>query len=355
MEKQGISKLIPGENEQVTKYLERVEENKEYYVPYSVSYLSNYNVKYYTKNNICQIALEYEVPNGDNTTKQRLILATAPIEKGAETQPMVHSIVEGMVTEITEFSSERNFVEQIAKMQNLGWQVTNEGIDIMQVKKRDTPTEIKRTKFTQDERQTINPEDIKENREAHYERLEEEFIGDIESYIVDGYRDLPQNFTDEELNNKRQEVLEYWEAKKEGKLDQTKLLPAIFTTMHPMSESKINNVMETVYRKKLNEYISKLPEEEIEGLPKQSNLIDQYLEQREIYSKIRDNSKDDDQIKTAKDCYRLTIRDIEASVEAKRAINREQVRGNVDKNLGIAKEAKEEYVEEHIEDEIEIG
>lgn len=350
-QRKGISKIIPSENEKATKYLERVEENKEYYVPYSVSYLSDYKVKYYTKNNICQIALEYEIPDGDNTTKQRLILATAPIAKGAETQPEVQSTIEGIVTEITEFSSKRNFIEQIAGIQNLGWQVTNEGIDIMQVLKHDRPTEIKRTKFTQDERQTIKPEDIEENRESHYARLEEEFIGDIESYIVDGYKDLEQDSLDENSKKRKQEVLEYWNGKKKGELDTSKLLPTIFATMRPMAESKINNLMEKVYAKKLNEYISEMPEDEIEGLPKQKELIEQYLEQRQEYAKARDNNE----MEKPDANYKATIMDIEAFIEAKRQLKREETRGEVDRYLGTSKEEKEEYVEENIEDEIEIG
>lgn len=354
-QRKGISKIIPSENEKATKYLERVEENKEYYVPYSVSYLSDYNIKYYTKNNICQIALEYEVPNGEETTKQRIVLATAPIAKGATTQPEVQSTIEGIVTEITEFSSKRNFIEQIAGIQSLGWQVTNEGIDIMQVLKHDRPTEIKRTKFTQDERQTIKPEDIEENRETHYARLEEEFIGDIESYIVNGYKDLEQDSLDEDTKKRKQEVLEYWNGKKKGEIDPSKLLPAIFSTMRPMAESKINNLMENVYSKKLNEYISKIPEDEIEGLPKEKEVIEQYLKQRQEYAKTRDNAKDNNGMKNAGVNYRSTVMDIEAFVETKRQLKREETRGEVNRYLGIGKEEKEEYVEEHIEDEIEIG
>lgn len=355
----GISNILPQEGQNITNYINTIgEEKKEYFVPFSASYLKypdnvknalkrdgkelkDARINYFTKNGIGQLTLEYNVLVGEEITPQRLVLAIGEINEGAETtRGDVQEIMKRLLLTAKNYSQVDGFETYAARIQKLGWTVTNECIDIAGISKQDGEVDVKRTIFTQDERMNITKEDIEQNQKDHFSRMEGHFSSTIEKYIIEGYKALSVPTWNEKLVAKKKDIMEYAESKKKGKVDKTRLLGAAFSNMVPVAEAEHNYIIERAYGKSINSYLEPLPNTgEIE-----KTYIKTYLEIREEYLRTHDEGS---KAKLQDFLSKLSTR-----LELIRRDSRKDTRKAVAARLGTE---IQKYKEEDIETERKLG
>lgn len=355
----GISNILPQEGQNITNYINTIgEEKKEYFVPFSASYLKypdnvknalkrdgkelkDARINYFTKNGIGQLTLEYNVLVGEEITPQRLVLAIGEINEGAETtRGDVQEIMKRLLLTAKNYSQVDGFETYAARIQKLGWTVTNECIDIAGISKQDGEVDVKRTIFTQDERMNITKEDIEQNQKNHFSRMEGQFSSTIEKYIIKGYKELSVPTCNVELEAKKKEIMQYEQSKKKGKVDKTRLLGAAFSNMVPVAETEHNYIIERAYGKSINSYLEPLPDTgEIE-----KTYIRTYLEIREEYLRTHDEGS---KAKLQDFLSKLSTR-----LELIRRDSRKDTRKAVAARLGTE---IQKYKEEDIETERKLG
>lgn len=356
-----ISNMLPQEGQNITNYINTImanEERKEYFVPFSASFLKypdtlknalkkdgkdlkDARINYFTKNGIGQLTLEYNVLDGEEITPQRLVLAIGEINKGAETtRGDVQEIMKRLLLTAKNYSQVENFESYAARIQKLGWTVTNECIDISGISKQDGQVDVKRTIFTQDERMNITKEDIEQNQKDHFSRMEGQFSSTIEKYIIEGYKALSVPTRNEKLGAKKKDIMEYADSKKKGKVDKTKLLGAAFSNMVPVAETEHNYIIERAYGKSINSYLESLPDTgKIE-----KTYIRTYLKIREEYLRTHDEGS---KAKLQEFLAKLSTR-----LELIRSDSRKDIRNAVAVRLGTE---IQKYKEEDIETERKLG
>lgn len=366
----GISNILPQSGQKTTDYMNRIEEANEekinYYVPYSARYLkysdslkkskglTDAKINLFTKNGSGQITLEYDVPNEEGVTHQRLVIATAELRKGAENQHEILKVMKNMLSQMKEFSKlePEQFVRYATKMQRLGWSVTNECIDIAQMTKQDPETEIKRTKFTQEERIHITSEDIE--LDSHKSRLESQFIKQIKLFMVEGYRELYIDPEAVEVKKRREEVIQYVK----GTIKPEKKLAQAFENMHLARESKANYIIERVHGNTIGKYLDDLPDK---GRIKKED-IETYLQVREEYAKqnfgknvsqlaAESDKKDKDIV--AEDALETFLTELDEKIESQREQKRVKVREFISERI-LRGEELEDYTSEDIYEEAQI-
>lgn len=355
----GISNILPQEGQNITNYINTIgEEKKEYFVPFSASYLKypdnvknalkrdgkelkDARINYFTKNGIGQLTLEYNVLVGEEITPQRLVLAIGEINEGAETtRGDVQEIMKRLLLTAKNYSQVDGFETYAARIQKLGWTVTNECIDIAGISKQDGEVDVKRTIFTQDERMNITKEDIEQNQKNHFSRMEGQFSSTIEKYIIEGYKELSVPTWNVGLEAKKKEIMQYEQSKKKGKVDKTRLLGAAFSNMVPVAETEHNYIIERAYGKSINSYLEPLPDTgEIE-----KTYIRTYLEIREEYLRTHDEGS---KAKLQDFLSKLSTR-----LELIRRDSRKDTRKAVAARLGTE---IQKYKEEDIETERKLG
>lgn len=356
-----ISNKLPQDGQNITNYINTIgEEKKEYFVPFSTSYLKysdtirnalkklgkdlkDARINYFTKNGIGQLTLEYNVFDGENITPQKLVLAIGEMNEGTEaTRGQVQEIMKMLLLTAKNYSQIEGFENYVARTQKLGWTVTNECIDIAGITRQDGEVDVKRTIFTQDERMNITKEDIEKNQKEHFSRMEGQFGKTIEKYIIEGYKGLSVPTWNEKLLAKKKEIMDYERSKKKGKVDETKLLGAAFLNMVPVAETEHNYIIERAYGKNINKYLESLPDTgEIE-----KSYITTYLEIREEYLRTRD---DESKAKLQDFLSRLSIR-----LELAKGDSRKDIRKVAAAKLGKEIEIQG-YEEENIETERKLG
>lgn len=357
-----ISNMLPQEGQNITNYINTInianEERKEYFVPFNASFLKypdtlknalkkdgkdlkDARINYFTKNGIGQLTLEYNVLDGEEITPQRLVLAIGEINEGAETtRGDVQEIMKRLLLTAKNYSQVENFESYAARIQKLGWTVTNECIDISGISKQDGQVDVKRTIFTQDERMNITKEDIEQNQKAHFSRMEEQFSSTIEKYMIEGYKELSVPTWNEKLVAKKKDIMEYADSKKKGKVDKTRLLGAAFSNMVPVAETEHNYIIERAYGKSINSYLEPLPDTgEIE-----KTYIRTYLKIREEYLRTHDEGS---KAKLQEFLAKLSTR-----LELIRSDSRKDIRNAVAVRLGTE---IQKYKEEDIETERKLG
>lgn len=361
MDYRGISRILPKDGQNTKSYINEIdlanEERKEYFVPYSANYLKysdavkntlknegkelkDARINYYTKNGVGQLTLEYNVLAGEDITPQRLVLAIGEINEGAETtRGDAQEIMKRLLLTAKNYSQVEGFEIYVAKIQKLGWIVTNECIDIAGISRQDGEFDIKRTIFTQDERINITKKDIEQNQNSHFSRVEGQFSNTIEKYVIDGYKGLSVPKWNAKLEAKKKEVMEYAQSKKKGNVDKTKLLGVALSNMMPVAETEHNYIIERAYGKSINSYLEPLPDTgEIE-----KTYITTYLEIREEYLRTHDEK--------SKAKLLEFIEKVDRRTEFQRGDKRRELRERVAAVIGNVKE----YQEEDIETERKLG
>lgn len=359
----GISNILPKERQNTTDYMNKIEEvSKEkinYYVPYSANYLKysdklkNENeelkdatINLFTKEGDGQITLEYDVLDGEKVIHQRLVLATGELKKGANTQQDVIRTMKEMLSNMKAFSKieAKQFARYATIMQRLGWSVTNECIDIAQMSKQDNETEIKRTKFTQDERINMKPEDMEQ--ESHRLRLELQMIENIKSFIIDGYKKLYIDPEAVEVKTRREEVIQY----AKGTIKPEKMLAVAFANLEPIAQMQANYVIEGVYAKTIKKYLDDLPDK---GKIEKKDIAAYYLV-REDYAKRQfgNTIKKDQDRGTAEQIVLNFLTRLDKKVETKREQKRQEVREYVAER--IVSGELDDYVTEDVKKEAQI-
>lgn len=355
-----ISNILPQEGQNITNYINTIgEEKKEYFVPFSASYLKypdnvrnalkkdgkdlkDARINYFTKNGMGQLTLEYNVFDGENITPQKIVLAIGEMNEGTETtRHEVQEIMKGLLLTAKSYNQIEGFEKYVARIQKLGWTVTNEAIDIAGISKQDGEFDIKRTIFTQDERMNITKEDIEQNKKDHLIRTEGQFSKTIEKYMIEGYKGLSVPTLNVELAAKKKQIMDYEQSKKKGKVDKTKLLDAAFLNMVPVSETEHNYIIERTYGKSINSYLQALPDTgEIE-----KSYITTYLEIREECLRVH-NDKSEAKLQDF-------LSTLSTRLEIARSDRRKDTRIAVATRLGI--EEVQRYEEEDIETERKLG
>lgn len=366
MDIRGISKILPKAGQNTTSYINSIdlanEERTEYFVPFSANYLKysdavkntlkkagkdlkDARINYFTKNGIGQLTLEYNVFDGENITPQKLVLAIGEMNEGAEAKRGdVLETLKKLLKAAKDFSKVENFDKSAAKIEKLGWTVTNECMDIVGVSKPDGVVDIKRTIFTQQERENVTREDIEKNQKDHFYRIEAQFINSIQTYIIDGYETLSVPMGNVNLSTKKKEVMKYKQSRNKGEVDEKTILGATFTKMNPLIETE-SPAPETVAtdricRKVINGCLESLPDTgEIEQA-----YIQAYLQLRKEYMEAADKTK-------AKARLQDFIEKADKRIEFQRADKRRELREYVKKVVGNVKR----YQEEDIETERRLG
>lgn len=139
----------------------------------------------------------------------------------------------------------------IANLQAMGWEITNEGLDIFARTRTNTPREIKRTMFLKDEK-FISDAEKKENTERHYSNYdyykieEENLMIHISDYLRDVYTSIPysdiQKVSDieqrEQLEEKLTKMIRYCTEYDKGITEKsTNLFSQIFTKTKSIKET----------------------------------------------------------------------------------------------------------------------
>lgn len=369
MDIRGISRVLPKDGQNITNYINCIdlanEERTEYFVPFSANYLKysdavkntlkragkdlkDARINYFTKNGIGQLTLEYNVFDGENITPQKLVLAIGEMNEGKETtRREVQEIMKNLLLTAKNYSQVEGFEKYMARIQKLGWTVTNECIDIAGVSKPDGVVDIRRTNFTQQERENITREDIEQNQKDHSYRVEAQFINSIQTYIIDGYEALSVPMGNANLSAKKKEVMKYKQSRNKGEVDEKTLLGATFTKMNPLIEigslTPLTAVAERACRKVINNCLESLPDTgEIE-----QTYIKSYLQLREEYT----GAKEDTSKAKAKARLQEFIEKADKRIELQRADKRKELREYVESVVGNVKE----YQEEDIETERKLG
>lgn len=360
-----ISKILPQEGQNITNYINAIsEEKKEYFVPFSANYLKypdtvrnalkkdgkdlkDARINYFTKNGIGQLTLEYNVFDGENITPQKLVLAIGEMNEGTETtRGQVQEIMKMLLLTAKNYSQIEGFENYVARIQKLGWTVTNECVDIAGISRKDGEVDVKRTIFTQDERMNITKEDIEQNQKDHFSRIERHFGKTIEKYIIEGYKGLSVPTWNVELTAKKKEIMDYEQSKKKRKVDERTMLGATFTKMNPLFETESialsTVVMDKVYRDTINKYLEGLPDTgEIE-----KTYITTYLQIREEYLKTHDEN--------SKAKLQDFLSTLSTRLELARGDKRKDIRKVAAAKLGKEIEIQG-YEEENIETERRLG
>lgn len=247
---------------------EQLEKKKQalqnYYVPYDASFLEQgFEVDVFTteRGRKTQLALKYSVneqpqtivlANG-NTGKLNIDATKKQLNKFFSIELKKYATLDGLEPE--------RYIEYI---QEMGWKVTPEGLDVFSRTRSDYEVEIKRTEFTNQELENLKSEDIEQNGKEHRLRREWQIIHSISEYIKDGYKQV--SFEDIKklgigskeagnLKQKYQEVIQYEKCE-----DTDNRLSQIFATFRPMSLST-NSIQDEVnnYIQPIREYIRQIP------------------------------------------------------------------------------------------------
>lgn len=362
----GISNILPKDEQNTTDYMNRINEaNQEkinYYVPYSANYLKysdklkeeneglkDAKINLFTKEGDGQITLEYDVLDGEKVIHQRLVLATGELRKGADNQSKAVKMMQDMLSKMKDFSSLGNEFNKYATiMQRLGWSVTNECIDIAQMSKQDNETEIKRTKFTQDERINMKPEDMEQG--SHRLRLELQTIANIKSFIIEGYKNLYIDPEAVEVKTRKEEVVQY----AKGTIKPEKMLAIAFRELKPIAQTQSNYVMERAFAKTVNKYFDDIPDK---GNIEKKDIAAYYLV-REEYAKRQfgnaikqDQDKDEEKVSAEQILLNFLTR-LDKKTETKREQKRQEVREFVSNR--IVSGELDAYVTEDLKKEAQI-
>lgn len=367
MNMKGISNILPQEGQKTTDYINKIDETNEekieYYVPYSAKYLkysdrqkesyglTDAKINLFTKNGHGQITLEYDVLDGENVNHQRLVIATGELKKGAGNQQEILKVIKSMISKMKDFNKlgTREFAAYATRMQRLGWGVTNECIDIAQMSKQDNETEIKRTKFTQDERINMKPEDMEQD--SHRLRLELQLIEGVKSFIIEGYRDLYIDPVAEEVKLRKEEVREYVK----GTIKPEKMLAIAFKNLKPIAQTQSNYVMERAYVKTIKKYLDDLPDKDKQNIEKRD--IEAYYLVREEYAKRQfGNAINQNKDKDKEDAEQILLNFItrrDKKIELKREQKRQEVREYVAERIANG-EGLDDYISEDVRTEAQI-
>lgn len=367
MNMKGISNILPQEGQNTTDYINKIDETNEekieYYVPYSAKYLkysdrqkesyglTDAKINLFTKNGHGQITLEYDVLDGENVNHKRLVIATGELKKGAGNQQEILKVMKSMISKMKDFNKlgTREFAAYATRMQRLGWGVTNECIDIAQMSKQDNETEIKRTKFTQDERINMKPEDMEQ--ESHRLRLELQLIEGVKSFIIEGYRDLYIDPVAEEVKLRKEEVREYVK----GTIKPEKMLAIAFKNLKPIAQTQSNYVMERAYVKTIKKYLDDLPDKDKQNIEKRD--IEAYYLVREEYAKRQfGNAINQNKDKDKEDAEQILLNFItrrDKKIELKREQKRQEVREYVAERIANG-EGLDDYIPEDVRTEAQI-
>lgn len=273
-----VRQYIGNNMEPITKVITDLKEQYKipYYVPYSVNYLdSGYEINIYAENKETkQLALKYFVPgrNGLEDKKETIILAT-------NTKP--HIDVHATKTSLNQyFDLAKMYKTQmeiepekcVAKLESLGWDISEEGLDVFSTARIDQVQELQRTQFTTRAQEEITPEVLEKRQEEHYYRMEMKKINLMSDYIKSAYQqvtndDLKEirriqgksNTKVETLRKRTNMVREYAKQNQDIDLSDNELAQ-IFTNIKPILLSEHTAKKEaSLYIQKIRNYIETIP------------------------------------------------------------------------------------------------
>lgn len=302
--------------------------NKEpFYLPYNVKYIQNgYRINCYVKNGINQVTVEYEVPDKGSENKEvKFVMATAPTTKGHMQE--VISLLRNFFTVASKYNSLDSIQPEqyVAKLKEMGWESSNEGMDIMQTTKRDEDVEIMKTVFLQEEITNISQEEREENGNRHVNVRECQIITEIEEYIIGAYlkmnKDNSEEYTD--ADKKRIEKILKLSFDKKSGIESNMAI----AQLHPIQQTKAINVMEKIYNKEIREYISQISDKY--RFKETEKNIERYLKIRDTFIKEReDNIISQRELPFGAICiydlYRF-IEELDEKLEIKKKVKRENL------------------------------
>lgn len=299
---------------------EQMHRLKDYYVPYHTKFINNditndtKKANIYVDNGQQQITITYTIPEQDGMPqrKENIVIAT-----GKTYSKNAIKSLERYIQRLDKYQTVENINPQlcIAELQKQEYTITPEGLDVFLTDKLDEnmnkfPKEIKRTVFTQNEKENKTHEQIKENRKRHIDHREKEVIASIGRYILDSYKDIKvdENFfikllTEEQkqkqikfskeqmksyvkrFSENYNKVMKYSKDKKDGNINNDKdSLDYTFRNMKPIRDIYGPNRNEEGYIKILEDIIQTIPKDRQDE--NQESYIEPYFKIRKALIKI---------------------------------------------------------------------
>lgn len=261
-----IQDMKPKDGMKLAEYLKTVKQMnipEQYYVLYNVKYAESAKINYYAENKTNYLVVEYEVPREKDSKETQLVkLIIAKHENTIGDLEKTRNTLKMFFRNSQMYSTAEavDSLTYISKLQKMGWEFTNEGIDLMQVTKLQGDVELKRTQFTEAELEVFSTNNqIEENRRQHIDRTEKNIIEEIKHYILSTYEELPEGLS-QELDIYKEKVHRYSNSLKIGEENQAYLLGAIFKELIPIKETtSIIPLMQKSYNQNLEGYLDMIP------------------------------------------------------------------------------------------------
>lgn len=341
-----IQERKPVEGIGIHNYIKEIKEQKErripkhYYVSYSTKYADTIDIKCYAQEGVNQLTVEYErlEDNGENEGKKnRIVIAENPKTMGDFQK--VKLVIQSYLKDSSVYATEEPLhpEKHIAELKQMGWNMTQEGMDFMLVTKQDGIVEIKRTAFITEELEEMTGAEIRENIQEHNLQKELKMIETLKQYIVKTYEELPSDITPE-LQEYKQKVQKYSDNEKSGIKNAVNLLDISFKEMKPIKEdTDIIPLMQRSFLQNIRTYLDMIPASYRDS--ELHSCLTEYLRIREdaITEKENNNGKLSEKSECIFKLYRLIGNYMNKQAEKKR----EELSVKVEKNLSLSEKVAE--------------
>ncbi len=209
-----------------------------------------------------------------------MIIAEKPAVLGEFSKAV--SIVKDFLKKSTEFATLEALNPEIyvAKLEQMGWTFSQEGIDFMGVTKTQGIVEIEKTKYVRAEDAMLDDEEFQHEEKLHAMRVDKEIIKKFKNYVVEAYESIPEKDIEAKAHIIKKKVMKYDFNEKSGVENKNDLVGYALTSLIPVHEkSAIVPLMRRRFLGTLREVLDEIPKEYQD--PKLQEMLHQYLDVRE--------------------------------------------------------------------------